>query len=113
MKTKTVYVCDHCSCAFDEPCEEHEIKCLAEKKRQALLEKAAARVEPLCAILLGQPFDAPFGAKMDGALFLITLPIVKKTIKAISGATELVSTSANPSQSDAEIIKMANEILSS
>lgn len=111
MKTKTVYVCDHCFEAFDEPCEEHEVKCLAEKQRADLLEKAAARVEPLCDILLGRTTDDPIGAKINGVTFLITTPFIKKTIKSFSGATELISTAANPSKGDAALIKQANKIL--
>ena len=111
MKTKTVYVCEHCSIAFDNPCEQHEIECLAEKKRAALLEKAAARVEPLCNIMLGENTDEPIGAKINGVMFLITTPFSKKAIKSFSGATELISTSAKPSKRDAALIKRANEIL--
>jgi hypothetical protein len=112
MKTKTVYVCEHCSTAFDNPCEQHEIECLAEKQRAALLEKAAARVEPLCNILLGETTDDTIGAKINGATFMITTRFNKKAIKSLSGATELVSTSIKPSKRDAALIKKANEILS-
>lgn len=112
MTKKTVYLCDHCSHQFDKPCEEHEVECLAEQKRIALLEKAAARVEPLCEILLGETTDDPIGAKINGRTFLITTPFIKKTIRSFSGATELVSTSDDPSQHDAALIKKANEILS-
>ena len=111
MKSKTVYVCEHCSTAFDNPCEEHEIECLAEKQRAELLEKAAARVEPLSNILLGETTDDPVGAKINGATFLITTPFIKKAIKSFSGATELISTAAKPSKRDAALIKKANEIL--
>jgi hypothetical protein len=111
MKTKTVYVCEHCSIAFDTPCEEHETECLAAKQRAELLEKAAARVEPLCCILLGETTDDPVGAKINGATFLISTPFIKKNIKAISSATELVSTATNPSKRDGALIKKANAIL--
>lgn len=111
MKTKTVYVCEHCSTYFDNPCEEHEVECLAEKQRAALLEKAAARVEPLSNVLLGETTDDPVGAKINGETFLITTPFNKKTIKSFSGATELVSTATKPSNRDAALIKKANEIL--
>ena len=111
MKTKTVYVCEHCLTAFDNPCKEHEVECLAEKQRAALLEKAAARVESLSNILLGETTDDPVGAKINGVTFLITTPFRKKTIKSFSGATELISTAAKPSKRDADLIKAANEIL--
>lgn len=112
MKTKTVYVCDHCLNAFDEPCEQHEIECQAEKERAAQLEKAAARVESLCNILLCETTDDPVGAKINGAVFLITTPFNKKAIKSFAGATELVSVAAKPSKRDAALLKRANEILS-
>jgi hypothetical protein len=111
MKTKTVYVCEHCLNTFDNPCEEHEIECLAEKERMAQLEKAAARVEPLCNIMLGEKTDDPIGAKINGVTFLITTPFNKKAIKSFSGATELISASTKPSKRDAALIKRANEIL--
>jgi len=111
MKTKTVYVCEHCSTSFDNPCEKHEVECLAQKERAALLERAAARVELLTNILLGETTDDPVGAKINGATFLITTPFIKKAIKSFSGATELISTAAKPSNRDAALIKRANEIL--
>ena len=85
---------------------------MAEKQLAALLEKAAARVEPLCNVLLGEPTDDPIGAKINGAIFLITTPFIKKAIKSFSGATELISTAAKPSKRDAALIEKANEILS-
>ena len=112
MKTKTVYVCECCLTAFDNPCEGHELECLAKKEREALLEKAAAKVDPLCNILLGETTDEPIGARINGLTLLITTPFIKKSIKAFSGATELVSTSTKPSKRDAALIKKANEILS-
>lgn len=75
-------------------------------------ETAAARVEPLSNILLGETTDEPVGAKINGATFLIATPFTKKAIKSFSGATELISTSAKPSKRDAALIKLANEILS-
>lgn len=73
---------------------------------------AAARVEPLFNILLGETTDDPVGAKFNGVTFLITTPFSKKAIKALSGATELISTATKPSERDAALIKKANEILS-
>jgi hypothetical protein len=111
MKTKKVYVCEHCSTVFDTPCRQHEVKCLAEKNRVAMIEKAAARVEPLCNVLLGETTDAPIGAKINGMMFLTPAPFTKKIIKAFSGATEMVSTATEPSAHDSVLIKRANEIL--
>jgi len=111
MKTQTVYVCEHCSTAFDNPCQEHEAKCLVEKNRVAMIEKAAARVEPLCNVLLGETTDAPIGAKINGTMFLTPAPFTRKMIKAFSGATELVSTATEPSAHDSALIKRANKIL--
>lgn len=114
MKTKTVYVCDHCLNAFDEPCEQHEAECKAEVERKAKLEKAAVRVEHLCNIMLGERTDDPVGAKINGTVFIfLTNPFNKKAIKSFSSATELISTAANPSKRDAALIKRANEILAS
>lgn len=112
MITRTVYVCEHCGTAFNTPCEKHEVECLAEKQRAALLEKYAARVEPLCSILLGETTDDPIGAKINGVTFLITTPFIKKSIKSFAGASELISTAVDPSKHDARLIKEANKILS-
>ena len=111
MTTKTVYVCACCSTAFDDPCEEHEIECLAENQRILLLKKAMARVDPLCNILLGVTTDDPIGAKINGVAFLVTVPFNKKIIKSFAGASELVSSAAKPSKKDARLIQLANEIL--
>ena len=112
MKKKTVYVCDHCLIAFDAPCENHEVECLSEKLRVEGLKRADARIEPLTKILLGETTDNPVGAKINGEMFLTTSPFIKKTIKSLAGATELVSTATKPSNRDAALIKKANEILS-
>jgi hypothetical protein len=77
------------------------------------MENAAARVEPLCNILLGEITDNPLGAKINGELFLIATPFSKKAIKSFSFATELISTASAPSARDRFTIKKANEILSS
>lgn len=113
MTKKTVYVCDHCAAAFDDPCTEHEVECAAEKQRAALREKAAARVEPLNDILLGETTDDPIGAKINGVTLLLTTPFNKKVIRSFSGATELVSTATKPSKHDLDLIKRANAVLAS
>lgn len=106
MRTKTVYICDHCYGEFDDPCEEHEAECLETKK-------AAARFELLSNIILGERFVAPVGAKINGTVFLLPDKLNVKTVKLISSATELISTAKKPSVRDADLIQQSNEILSS
>jgi len=111
MKTKTIYICDHCERRFDEPCELHEIECLAEKERAAQIEKAKDRAELMCNILLGQKTDGPVGAIINGTVFLVSTPFSWKTIKSIAAATQLISASAIPTKRDVEMLKKANELL--
>lgn len=112
MTTKHVYICDHCSTQFDTPCDEHEARCLAEKERRALAEKIAARIEPLNTIMLGETTSDPMGAKINGQLFLLPSRLTKQIVASLAMSSELVSTSAKPTDRDAALIKRANEILS-
>ena len=111
MKTKTVYLCDHCEASFDAPCEAHEIECGKEKQRLVLRAKAEARFEPLCNVLLGEKTEDPIGAKINGSIFLISTPISKKDIRSLCNATALVSAELNPCERDRSMINRANQIL--
>ena len=104
MKAITTYICDHCVCEFDRPCEDHEVECSKEKRR-------VSRVKQLLFLLYGENFGDPIGARINGATFLLTPPLTKKTISVIGDATELVSTASHPSSHDAALIKSANLIL--
>lgn len=111
MKTQTVYICEYCMKSFDVPCEAHEVECRLDHERAARREREEALIEPLKNLLLGEKTDDPIGARINGQLFLITSPITGKTIRALSSASELVSTVSKPSAKDAEVINKANSIL--
>lgn len=85
--------------------------CRLEREMAARRERAKTLIEPLKNLLLGEKTDDPVGAKINGQLFLITSPITVNTIKAISSASELVSTVSKPSAKDAQMINRANLIL--
>jgi len=104
MKAITTYMCDHCLCKFDRPCEDHEVECSKEKRR-------VGRVKQLLSLLYCDEFDDAIGARINGVTFLLPNPPTKNAISAIGDATELVSTASHPSSHDADLIKGANSIL--